>query len=249
MKTIETIKKEFVKTVNDTKNIILFLQDKLDEKESRNYSFHMSYQVWYSKALKFVEIFGKDRLSDFKSYYEIDPKRKSLGYGTYVIQDYNKGVVPNRVQYSNFNTKNETLTNVYNQYTILNAIYDRIDNVVLDIQTTLLDEIQETELKSARALLKINLRASGVIAGVILETHLGKVVENHNLKLAKKNPTLADYNEFLKTNNIYDATTLKKMIYLGDLRNICAHKKDKEPTMYQVEELIEGVNWAIKNLS
>lgn len=249
MKTVETIKKEFALTINDTRNIILFLQDKLDEKEAKSYSFHMSYQDWYSRALKFVEIFGKDRLADFKSYYEIDPKRKTLGYGTYVIQDYNKGVVPNRIQYSGFDSKNETLTNVYNQYSILNSIFARLDSVVLDIQTTLLSEIQETELKSAKALLKINVRASGVIAGVVLETHLGKVVNNHGLKILKKNPTLSDYNEFLKANNVYDATTLKKMIYLGDLRNICAHKKEKEPTIDQVEELIEGVNWAIKNLS
>jgi len=41
---------------------------------------------------------------------------------------------------------------------------------------------------------------------------------------------------------------LAKISYLGDIRNICAHKKDVEPTKEQVEELINGVNWVTKNV-
>ena len=56
--------------------------------------FQYDYQIWYTKALKAVASLASDRHVEFRSYYEVDPKRKSLGYGTYVIQDYLKGVAP-----------------------------------------------------------------------------------------------------------------------------------------------------------
>ena len=50
-------------------------------------SFTFDYQKWYSKALPVVRRLAGDRYDEFKHYYEPDPKRKSLGYGTYVIHD------------------------------------------------------------------------------------------------------------------------------------------------------------------
>ncbi len=68
--------------------------------------------------LKVIEFLGKDRFQEFKSYYEIDPKRKSIGYGNYYIQDYLKGVAPNKWNYPDFDTINETfkkcLQSIYN---------------------------------------------------------------------------------------------------------------------------------------
>jgi hypothetical protein len=96
--------------------------------------------------------------------------------------------------------------------------------------------------------LKINLRSSGVIAGVVLESYLSKVTDNHKLTLPKKNPTLSDFNEVLKNNNIYDTSVWRKISYLSDIRNMCAHKKDTEPKKAQVEELITGVHWVTKNV-
>jgi hypothetical protein len=248
MNTKEKIKKEFIENIADVAKLLLFLEGKLKKEIHKEISFQTEFQIWYSKAIKLVETFGKERLLEFKSYYEIDPKRKSMVYGTYVIQDFLKGVMPNTSCYSDFDAKGETIKNIYNQFTILNAIFERFDTVLYDVQSELLNELQELELKNAKSLLKINIRASGVIAGVILENHLAKVVENHDLKIPKKNSTLSDFNECLKNQNIYNTTTWKKILYLGDLRNICAHKKDKDPTVDQVEELLEGVNWAMKNI-
>ncbi|MFC4815753.1 hypothetical protein [Flavobacterium sp. GCM10023249] len=248
MKSKLEVKKEIAKTISDATEILLYLQNKLEKEKAKDYSFHLEYQKWYSKALKIVETFGKERLNDFKSHYEIDSKRKVLGYGTYVIQDYLKNIAPNSQRFPAFDSQNETLTNFYNQYTILVSIFERFDSTLADIQTTLLYEIQETELSNAKTLLKINLRASGVLAGVILESHLEKVISNHNIKIAKKNPTLSDYNENLKNNDIIDTTTWKKILYLSDIRNLCAHKKEREPNMTEVQELLDGVNWTLKNL-
>ncbi len=244
----EKLKKEITDCINHTAPILLYLQGKLKKEISEKYSFQYEYQKWYSKALKVVEFFGKDRFQEFKSYYEIDPKRKTMGYGNYYIQDYLKGVAPNKWNNPDFNTKEETLKNVYNQYTILVSINDRIDSILSDIQTNLLIELQDTELETAKSLLKVNIRASGVIAGVILESYLLSVTNNHSLTISKRNPTLSDFNEALKNNNIIDTSVWRKISYLGDIRNICAHKKDVEPTKEQVEELINGVNWVTKNV-
>lgn len=244
----EKLKKEINDCINDTAPLILYLQGKLKKELAEKYSFQHEYQKWYSKTLKVVEFLGKDRFQEFKSYYEIDPKRKTMGYGNYYIQDYLKGVGPNRWNTPDFDTKEETLKNVYNQYTILISINDRIDSILSDIKTNLLIELQDTELETAKSLLKVNIRSSGVIAGVILESYLSSVTDNHSLTLSKRNPTLSDFNEVLKNNNIIDTTVWRKISYLGDIRNICAHKKDSEPTKEQVEELIAGVNWVTKNV-
>jgi len=144
--------------------------------------------------------------------------------------------------------KAETLKNVYNQYTILASVYERIDTSLSDMEATMFAELQDLELETAKNLQKINLRAAGVIARVILESYLSKVVSNHGLTISKRNPTLSDFNETLKNNNIYDTTAWRKISYLGDVRNICAHKKDVEPTKDQVEDLISGVHWTTKNI-
>lgn len=248
MNSKEKLKKEINDCINDATPLLLFLQGKLKKELVEKYSFQHEYQKWYSKALKVVEFLGKDRFQEFKSYYEIDQKRKSMGYGNYYIQDYLKGVAPNRYNTPNFDTKGETLKNVYNQYTILSSINNRIDTILSDIHTHLIIELQDTELETAKSLLKINIRSSGVIAGVILESYLLSVTKNHNLTFSKRNLSLSDFNEALKNNDIIDTTVWRKISYLGDIRNICAHKKDVEPTKDQVEELIAGVNWVTKNV-
>lgn len=240
----DKIKKEIAECLNDCEAILSYLQESSKKVKDKDFSFHLEYQKWYSTALKIVEYFGKDRLQEFKSFYEKDPKRKSLGFGTYVIQDFIKNLA-----LPNFDSTNKTLQNTYNQYTILVSINNRIDNVLSDIQTTLFTELQDLELDTAKSLIKVNLRASGVIAGVILETYLKKVVENHKIKILKKSPTLSDLNSALKDEGIYDTTKWKKILYLSDIRNLCAHQKDQEPNKAQIEELIEGVHWVTKIVS
>ncbi|MDN5538955.1 hypothetical protein [Comamonas sp.] len=215
------------------------------EKETQ---FQYDYQRWYTKALKAVNSLAPDRYSEFRAYYEIDPKRKSLGYGTYVIQDYIKGVVPNKFNHPDFDTRNQTLTCFFNQITILHAISERIDSVLSDIEGELYAEIQDGEIAVARQLSKVSPRAAGSLIGVLIEGHLQKVASAHGLKIAKKNPTIADLNDPLKTASVIDTPTWRKISYFADIRNLCSHKKDAEPTKEQVEELIQGAEWLTKNV-
>lgn len=211
--------------------------------------FHFSYQAWYTKALGVVRTLAPDRLDEFRRYYEPDPKRKSLGYGDYVIQDYIKGVAPSRLTYPDFDTSDQTARGVLNQVAILQSLEGRIDSVLSSIETQLQADMQDAELETAGKLVAISPRAAGALAGVVLEKHLQTVVRTRQVKVAKRNPTIGDLNDALKNDGVYDTPCWRKISYLGDLRNLCSHKKTAEPTPDQARELVDGVNWVIKNVA
>jgi hypothetical protein len=217
------------------------------KKEEQRAQFQYDYQTWYSKALKVVTSLAPDRLAEFRGYYEIDPRRKVLSYGTYVIQDYFKNIAPRGHQYADFDARVEVVTCFFNQITILQAIYHRVDSVLDDIEAVLYAELQDNEVMVARGLTKVNFRAAGALVGVIIEGHLQKVASAHGVKVAK-NPTIADLNDRLKSASVIDTPTWRKISFLADLRNLCSHKKDSEPTKQQVEELIQGAEWLTKNV-
>ncbi len=212
--------------------------------------FGVEYQNWYTRALKVVEVLAPDRLAEFINYYRIDPKRKLVNVQNYVIQDFIMGIGAQEDKYgkSYWDTNNVTAIKVYNQLQILQSVETRIDSVLSDVQGSLLSELQDKELATAEELLKVNVRAAGSLAGVILENHLQKVMQNHHVPVTKKNLTISDMNDALKNNNIYDIPTWRKIQYLGDVRNLCSHKKDREPTEAEVKELISGVNEIIKTV-
>ena len=216
------------------------------EKEEKHFQY--DYQSWYTKALKVVASFAPDRAVEFRGYYEADPKRKALGYGTYAIQDYLKGVAPSDFHFPNFDTHNQTLRCFFNQLTIFKAIGERTGSILGNIEEELYAELQDSEIIVARRLAKVNLRAAGALVGVVIEGHLQKVASAHGVKAAKPNPTIGDLNEPLKATNVIDTATWRKISFLADIRNLCSHKKDVEPTKAQVEELIQGAEWLIKNV-
>ena len=41
-------------------------------------------QTWYTRTLPLVKALAPDRFSEFRAYYEVDPKRKALGAISYV---------------------------------------------------------------------------------------------------------------------------------------------------------------------
>lgn len=238
----EIIKKEMLALYKEGAELAAAFQKK-EEKQ-----FHYDYQRWYTKAIKAVATLAPDRHSEFRSYYEIDPKRKSLGYGTYVIQDFLKGVVPSRSIHPGFDDRNQALTCFFNQLTIFQSLTERVDSVLADIEAELYADLQDSEIVIARQLSKVSLRAAGALMGVVIEGHLQKVVINHGLKITKKSPTISDLNDPLKTAGVIDTPTWRKISFLADLRNLCSHKKDVEPQKEQVAELILGAEWLTKNV-
>lgn len=208
------------------------------------------YQSWYSRAIKVVEFLAPDRLKEFKGYYEVDPKRKITDVTNYNIQDYIMGVGARTNSYNKplWDSNNLVAIRIVNQIQLLSSLSSRIDSIISDAEGHLYAEIQDAELNAAVQLKKINLRAAGALAGVVLERHLQRVAYNHKVTITKKNPTIAELNDPLKNANIYDIPTWRKIQFLADIRNLCSHNKDKDPSKKQVEELIDGVNLIIKTI-
>ncbi len=86
------------------------------------------------------------------------------------------------------------------------------------------------------------------MAGVVLEKHLFQVCNNHKIKVIKKNPTINNLNELLKSKDIIDIPAWRKVQHLADLRNLCSHSREEEPKKEEVTNLIKGVDEIIKNI-
>jgi hypothetical protein len=65
---------------------------------------------------------------------------------------------------------------------------------------------------------------------------------NHSIKSRKKHPTIADMNDLLKSDTVIDIPTWRQIQRLGDIRNLCDHNRNREPSQNEVEELIAGVS-------
>jgi hypothetical protein len=245
MSTSEDIKKE-LKALLDKQTDLLELAKKNDD----IIKFGTTYQRWYSRAYKLVESLAPERLTEFSSYYLIDPKRKITDAGNYVIQDYIKGIGARTDHFNQplWDTNNLTMIRIMNQMQIIASLSSRIDSVLQDVKGHLFAELQDSELNAAVQLKKISKRAAGALAGVVLERHLQRIAENHKIVIRKKSPTISDLNDPLKQEGVYDVPTWRKIQLLADIRNLCSHQKESEPTDEQVDELISGVNSVIKSV-
>jgi hypothetical protein len=239
MPTEKDIEKELAKLVEEVPDLM-----KLASKPDNLLEFGTKYQDWYSRALKLVGLLGHDRLVEFRSYYEIDPKRKTFAAMTCTIQDYVIGRgVPKEYGTDKpaWDIHVMVAMRLMNQKQILASLKSRLGTVLSDVKGHLLADITDEELVTAQRLTKINLRAAGAVAGVVLEAHLQRTSANHSVPIAKKDPTISDLNDPLRTAGVYDIPTWRKIQHLSDLRNLCDHKKSREPTESEVDELIAGV--------
>jgi hypothetical protein len=83
---------------------------------------------------------------------------------------------------------------------------------------------------------------------VVLESHLAKVCQNHGVTTSEKNPGMSNFNDLLKKEDIFNIPTWSGIQHLGAIRNQCCHSKDRDPTPDEVQELIDGVDKAIKTI-
>ena len=135
------------------------------------------------------------------------------------------------------------------QLEILQSANVRFKTSLFNIQQILQADLFDSELDAARELLKNGfLRGSGAIAGVVLEKHLGQVSANHQITTRRKNPSISDWNDLLKNAGVIDEPTWRFIQRLSDLRNMCDHSKDRDPTKDEVQELIDGSEKTVKTL-
>ena len=207
-----------------------------------------AYQSWYTRALPVVRQILPERYQEFQEQYKLD-KRKQIDFSTYTISDYLLGLRVTRgyLKEEVVNPLSAFIMKFQHQIVILQSALGRIDSILVDIKGVLEARLFDNQLETATELMqKGHLRASGALAGVTLESHLSTICSNHDLTLKKKEPTISDFNEALKSNDVLDVANWRFVQRLGDIRNLCVHAKDREPTSEEVDELITGVKKFIK---
>lgn len=211
--------------------------------------FSSAYQAWYSEAQLIIKLFLPDRLNDFTSLYEAKG-RKEIKQDNYVIEDYLKDTVIT----AGFDKKvvaspPDAIPVFQQQLNILNSVNARFESSLFDIKQLLQADLLDAELQTAKLLAKNEfLRSAGTICGLVLEKHLVQVCHSHNLKLNKKNPSIADFNDLLKKQEIYDFPQWRLIQYLGQIRDLCCRNKKAAPTADDVTDMIDGVEKVIKTI-
>lgn len=247
------IKKELIDLYKQGREVIKTMAEEA-EKSSGGLAANMSYQSWYSKTLPVIRQTLPERYQEFQEQYKVD-KRKELDVMSYTISDFFNGMSVVKTDWAGrkeetFSSFSLFLTRFQNQLFILKSAFDRIDMLLADIEGVLQAQLFGTELQAAEDLHKKgHLRAAGALAGVTLEFHLSTVCRSHEIKFRKKSPTISDYNEALKKEAVVDVPTWRLIQRLGDIRNICVHFKDREPSKSEVSDLIEGVHKITANVS
>lgn len=244
MSDVEEIKKEIEHLLAEGSNLTMMLLSEREVGECNDLpTFLGTYEIWYTKCIPVIRLLSPDRMQDFMLLYS-NPKRKTLDEYSYCISDAlsdTRGVLNSYGPWSAAHC-------VVRQVGMLRACYDNFDDKLSHITTILQADIFDSEIDSSKHLLKMGfLRASGAICGVVIEKHFSDVCKNRGITITKKNPTIADYNDKLK-DVAYDTIEWRRIQRLGDLRNLCDHNKDREPTKEEVDELISGTERVTKTI-
>jgi hypothetical protein len=212
-------------------------------------NFNSVYERWYSESIAVLRQLLPDRVSDFIQHYEPSKTRKELTYTTYRIRDYLHSITVTRLGETVVG-KTAANSHYQQQLSILMAARARFESSLFDIRQMLQADLMDEEIEAAEHLAKYKfVRAAGAVAGVVLERHLSQVCENHGHKVTKKNPTINDFNELLKSNDTIDVPQWRFIQHLADVRNLCDHSKIPEPTAEQVTDLISGVKKVMKTIN
>ena len=239
--------------LNDVELQLLGINDRTALKNIKGeHIFMAEYQGWYTEASAVVRQLIPDRIHEFEQLYKGDGRRKEIDALTFTIQDWLNGARVTKNSSTGkkrFEDVTSVIMRLYNQIQILGSARGRFESTLFDIRQMVQADLFDSELDSASELVEHGfLRGAGAIAGVVLEKHLAQVASNHAIKTRKKDPTISDFNDLLKNGNVLDVPTWRQVQRLSDIRNLCDHNKDRDPTKDEVEELINGVEKISKTL-
>ena len=251
----ERLGAELDRLVSDGKVLLQRLRNYTDFKDLLE--FAAEYHTWYTRGLGVVKTLLPERLDEFRRQYEASEKRKGLNRLSYAIEDYLGAQSAPSVwsgeegdSVPSFNVHGTAFMKLNTQVAIVASCTTRLDEILTNVRGVLQADLFDSELDAARDLLKNgHLRGAGAVAGVVLEGHLAEVCNHHAVVIRKKDPHINDFNEALKKADVFDVTQWRGIQRLADIRNLCDHKKKREPTPDEVEELIDGTDKAIKTLA
>ncbi|WP_438437856.1 hypothetical protein [Kluyvera sichuanensis] len=212
-------------------------------------NFRDEYQKWYTKAYRVISQIIPERLAEFETIYKGDPKRKEVTYMNYCVSDYLVGLQQTNGMREIVLSPKDAIRKMEIQYKILSSAKERFNSTLFDIKDIVQADIFDSELETAKELNKKGfIRAAGAVTGVVLEKHLAHVCSLHTLKSRKAHPSIAEFNQLLKDNDIIDTPAWRFIQHLGDIRNLCDHGKEREPTKEEVSEFIVGVDKITKTV-
>jgi hypothetical protein len=209
------------------------------------------YQSWYSEALSILSQLLPTRVNDFKEYYSFKKQAKDFSPLNYTISDYLHGMSATRgygLEEKKIAGPDAAIPKFKQQLEIVKSLQRRFESSLFDVRAVAQADLYDNELEAAADLNRNGFfRAAGALAGVVLEGHLHGVFSNHSLTVPKK-ATLGVLIEDLKRNDVLDIPTWRFLQHLTDIRNLCDHKLDREPTSEDVIGLLDGVKKAIKTI-
>lgn len=212
--------------------------------------FKSEYQIWYSEALAVVKLLLPDRVDDFINLYKKPRARKQVQYGNYVIEDYMQSLtVTEGWEKKKIVGPDAAIPQYQQQLNIVKSAKKRFESSLYDIQQLVQSDMFDSELDAADELNKKGfVRGAGALSGVVLEKHLLQVCHNHDIKVTKRDATINGYNQLLKNSEVIETKEWRFIQHLADLRNLCDHKKKKDPEKKDVDELIKGTDKILKTI-
>jgi len=211
-------------------------------------NFRTDYQSWYSESLAVLRQVLPDRVQDFIRHYAKPASRKSITFENYRIEDALQGLQVKNGGAVVVNSE-AAAPHLYQQVAILVAARARFETTLFDIRQLIQADLFDGELAAAKELLKHGFtRASGALAGVVLERHLATVCSTRGLQSRKKHPGISEWNDLLKGADAISLSQWRFHQHLGDLRNLCDHSLSSEPTDEQIQDLLAGVDKVLKTV-
>ena len=235
MNTTEQIEKEIKELYLEVDGLLKELMGEVDA-----VIFSTKYNKWYSRSLPAVRQLAPDRVEDFEKCFRSAEKEQSIStYFASAMDPVVRKILQKRAA---------GLLSI--QHGIIASLESRLSSVLTDIRSVLQAGLFDSELDAAKNLLSNgHVRAAGSLAGVVLEGHLKNLCIKYQVQLPKPNPALSDYYQELYKAKIIDNTQRTRLEYFGTIRNLCSHKKDREPTEQEVSDLIAETHKTTKLLT
>ena len=198
------------------------------------------YQVWYTQTLRLVERVLPERRREFEGYYRGDQENRDQVATISAILGSLGGA---RVT----GEKREALAGLFDpgleQGTFLHLLGMQLAILASAVPTLLPEERRpERELQAARRLLsKGHRRAAGVVAGLVLQSHLTNVALRHDLALSESDSSsLRRLNRSLRKAGVYGSARARRIKRLAALSDSCVRRK-RRLSRKRVSELLSGV--------
>ena len=206
------------------------------------------YQVWYTQTLRLVEAVLPERRREFEGYYRSDQESRDQPATIAAILGSPSGPRASA-------EKREPLAGLFDpgleQGTFLHLLGMQLAILASAVPTLLPEERRpDRELQAARRLLsKGHRRAAGVVAGFVLESHLTKVAQTHDLALPKSgSSSLRRLNRALRKAGVCGPARSRQLRRLAALSDSCVRRKRKI-SRRRVSELLSGVEETLLRVS